>query len=51
MPQPRTFASRKPDWSRGGREALWLRVRDVGGAEASRLRFLATLRERLACCA
>lgn len=41
--------SRNPDWSRGGREALWLRVLEVGGAEASRLRFLATLRERRAC--
>lgn len=44
-----TFGSRRPDWSRGGREALWLRVLEVGGAEASRLRFLATLRDRRAC--
>lgn len=47
----RTFASRKPDLSRGGREALWLRTLDAGGAEGSRFRFLATLRDCRACCA
>lgn len=46
-----TLISRRPDTSRGVREQLRLRARDVGGTESSRFLFLVTLRDLLACTA
>lgn len=43
-----TLTSRRPDTSRGVREQLRLRARDVGGTESSRFLFLVTLRDLLA---
>lgn len=42
-----TFASRRPDTSRGVREELRLRATDEGGSDSSRLRFRVTLRDLL----